>query len=212
MGMALPTTRERAACGERAPAASTATEQVPTSRSTANAPLSLADGLPPISRPDARVLVLGSFPGGRSLAERRYYAHGQNRFWPVMAAFTGVAATAAYDVRTAALLERRIALWDVLASCERPGSMDAAIVRASERPNDFSAFFERHGAIDAVCFNGRTAAALFARHVVPEDFWAASGLAFIMLPSTSPAHAAMRTPALADQWAATLRRLVSSSA
>lgn len=165
-------------------------------------------GLPSVSRPDARVLVLGSFPGLRSLEAQQYYAHGQNRFWLAIADVTGAAASAPYDARLAALVARRIALWDVLARCERPGSMDAAIVRASEEPNDFASFFAAHREVEAVCFNGRAAAALFARHVVPEDLWRGSGIEFIALPSTSPAHAALRPPQLAERWTTTLRRLL----
>jgi TDG/mug DNA glycosylase family protein len=172
----------------------------------------LEPGLPPIACEDAEVLILGSFPGGRSLAEQRYYAHRQNRFWPVMERLTGVPPTAPYDERTAALRAHRIALWDVLASCERPGSMDSAIVRASERPNDFSWFFETHRRVRGVCFNGRTAAALFARHVVPEEFWTSSDLSFLILPSTSPAHASMRTPELAARWEAAIRHLAGLTA
>ncbi len=165
-------------------------------------------GLPSVSRPDARVLILGSFPGQRSLAEQRYYAHGQNRFWPALADVIGVTPSAPYDERLRALLRRGLALWDVLERCERPGSMDTAIVRASETPNDFGAFFAQHAQVHAVCFNGRTAAALFARHVVPEDLWDGSGIEFVVMPSTSPAHASLRPAQLADRWGSTLTRLL----
>jgi hypoxanthine-DNA glycosylase len=166
-------------------------------------------GLPPISRRDARVLILGSFPGERSLAMRRYYAHGQNRFWPTVAHLTGTGADVPYAARLDALTAHGIALWDVLASCERRGSMDQAIVRGSEVVNDFSGFFASHADLRAVFFNGRAAADLFARHVVPEDLWDGSGLVFGKLPSTSPAHAAMRADELAARWRSAILPLLA---
>lgn len=169
-------------------------------------------GLPPVSRPDAVVLVLGSFPGEQSLAMRRYYAHGQNKFWRAVASITGTAADAPYDQRLSALTAHGIALWDVLATCERRGSMDHAIVRGSEVPNDFAWFFATHPAVRGIFFNGRTAAALFARHVVPTDFWNDTGLVVGVLPSTSPAHAAIGVEALAARWRAAIQPVLSSRA
>jgi hypoxanthine-DNA glycosylase len=171
-------------------------------------------GLPPVASRDAMVLVLGSYPGAQSLATRRYYAHGQNRFWATMGRIVGVQESAPYEERLCALRAHRVALWDVLATCEREGSMDADIVPDTEVVNDFAGFFARHRAIRGVCFNGRTAAALFARHVLPEDFWGESDLLFQVLPSTSPAHAAMRARELADHWDRAINRVlpVSSSA
>lgn len=171
-------------------------------------------GLPPVASRDAMVLVLGSYPGAQSLATRRYYAHGQNRFWGTMSRIVGVGESAPYEERLCALRAHRVALWDVLATCEREGSMDADIVPGTEVVNDFAAFFARHRAIRGVCFNGRTAAALFSRHVLPEDVWDDSDLLFQVLPSTSPAHAAMRARELADHWDRAINRVlpVSSSA
>jgi TDG/mug DNA glycosylase family protein len=169
-------------------------------------------GLPPVATPDAVVLVLGSYPGAQSLAMRRYYAHGQNRFWRTIGTITGTPADVPYETRLAALTAHRIALWDVLETCERPGSMDHAIVRESEVPNDFAAFLERHDALRGVFFNGRAAAALFARHVLPEEYWNDTGLVFGKLPSTSPAHAAMRADELAARWRDAILPLLSSRA
>jgi double-stranded uracil-DNA glycosylase len=79
------------------------------------------------------------------------------------------------------------ALWDVLHACQRAGSLDSAIVRQSEEPNDFAEFFAIHPKIERVCFNGGTAAALFKRHC--KQLYASSSYEFIGLPSTSPANA-----------------------
>jgi len=155
------------------------------------------------------VLVLGSYPGAQSLALRRYYAHPQNRFWRTIGAITGVPPQAPYAESARALVASRVALWDVLARCERPGSMDQAIVRESEVPNDFARFFARHGTLRGVVFNGQAAAALFARHVLPREYWHDTGLVMVGLPSTSPAHAAMRAEALVARWRAAILPLTA---
>ncbi|MGA8204105.1 MAG: DNA-deoxyinosine glycosylase [Woeseiaceae bacterium] len=144
-------------------------------------------GFAPIARRDARILVLGSLPSRRSLQVGEYYAHSRNAFWPIIAELTGV--SGAYAERCAALTGRRIALWDVLESSERPGSMDAAIRRDTARANDFDAFFAEHPHIERICFNGRTAARLFKELVEPST--GTSGAESIVLPSTSPAYAAL---------------------
>jgi len=132
--------------------------------------LTLLRGLPPILAPGARVLILGSFPGARSLAEARYYAHPQNRFWHTVAPVVGCAAGAPYEARTDALRRGGVALWDVLASCERSGSLDSAIIPGSEIPNDIGDLLEQSSALRCVLFNGRKAAEMFARLVVPEEY------------------------------------------
>lgn len=152
-------------------------------------------GFAPLCRPDARVLVLGSMPGVASLRAQQYYGHPRNTFWPIMGAIFGFDASVAYVQRVEALLAHRVAVWDVLAACEREGSLDADIERQSVVVNDFADFFDRHGEIRRVCFNGAMAESLFRRHVVPK--MAREPLpALLRMPSTSPAHAGM---ALADK-------------
>ena len=144
-------------------------------------------GFPPITRPDARILILGSLPGERSIREQQYYAHPQNAFWSIMAALYDIHGE--YDARAAQLCDRRIALWDVLHSSVRPGSMDADIRADTARPNDFADFFARHGDIELIAFNGRKAEQLFERFVDPLEI--AAGIRRASLPSTSPAYASM---------------------
>lgn len=145
---------------------------------------------PPIADDRATRLILGSMPGAASLAANEYYAHRHNAFWRIMASLNGAVPDALYALRIRALQDARIALWDVLQSCERPGSLDASIVRATEVGNDFAAFFAAHPAITQVFFNGAAAAAAFKRH--HPSLLRHSKLRFQPLPSTSPAHAAMR--------------------
>lgn len=134
------------------------------------------------------MLVLGSVPGKVSLQQARYYAHRRNAFWSIMGDLLGAGPELPYPQRLAKLKAAGIALWDVIAACERPGSLDADIVGASVRVNDFSSFFAVHRGIDRVFFNGAAAQASFRRHVLPG--LAGADLQLVCLPSTSPAHAA----------------------
>lgn len=147
-------------------------------------------GLAPIAAPDARVLILGSMPGAASLAAQQYYAHPQNRFWRFLSAILGVDLVSLdYRQRVDRLRAAGIAVWDVLKHCERPGSLDADIVRGSEVANDFPAFFAAHRRLRAVYLNGGTAARAFARHVQPWLTRDHPEVRVTALPSTSPANA-----------------------
>lgn len=158
-------------------------------------------GFAALSRIDARVLVLGSMPGVASLHAQQYYAHSRNAFWPILAQLFGFDAASAYPERVAALLAQQVAVWDVLRSCQRAGSLDADIVRASAVANDFADFFNRHTQIRRVCFNGAMAQALYRRHVVPL-LGSQPLLTFVRLPSTSPAHAGLTLSAKRVAWQA----------
>lgn len=160
-------------------------------------------GLPPIERPDARVLTLGSAPSVLSLRAGQYYANPRNAFWRIMAELLGRPGNQSYAARTAMLLEARIALWDVLAETERPGSMDASIVVETAVANDFATFFAEHPRIHAVHFNGRTAWALWDRHVVGRQKLPAD-LAFATLPSTSPANTRLTPEEKTEAWRASM--------
>ncbi|MBN8442508.1 MAG: DNA-deoxyinosine glycosylase [Thauera sp.] len=155
---------------------------------------------PPVFRADARVLILGSMPGEASLAAAQYYAHPRNAFWPIMGALFGAGAELPYAQRLARLNAAGVALWDVIARCRRPGSLDSAIARDSVEPNDFAALFAACPRISHVFFNGTTAETAFRRHVrLPADF---RSLSFARLPSTSPAHAARDLAAKLAAWQA----------
>jgi double-stranded uracil-DNA glycosylase len=155
-----------------------------------------ARSFPPLARADARVLILGSMPGAESLRRREYYAHPHNQFWPIMGALFGARRELPYDARVERLLERRIAVWDVLKHCERAGSLDSSIVRGSEVVNDFGAFFRAHPGIGAIFFNGGKSESVFRREVTLP----ARGLRCTRLPSTSPAHAGLSRAAKLAAW------------
>lgn len=145
-------------------------------------------GFPPIADRDAEVLILGSFPGRRSLEAGQYYAHPMNSFWRIMGRVLGTSFDVPYARRKRILKERRIALWDVVKAARRPGSLDSAIVGASIEANDLRRLFRSHPRIRLVCLNGGKAAALYRRLVVPT---LTTAIPCKRLPSTSPAHAAM---------------------
>jgi hypoxanthine-DNA glycosylase len=150
----------------------------------------LLASFPPVITPASTILILGSMPGSMSLCRRQYYAHPRNDFWPIMGDLVGVPVEAAYPERIAHLARSGIALWDSLKCCERPGSLDAAIVAGTEEPNDFAALLDAHPALRAVCFNGKKSEQVFRQQVLPALPEAVLlRLDLIGLPSTSPANA-----------------------
>jgi len=144
---------------------------------------------PPIENEEAEVLILGSMPGWASLAASQYYAHPQNAFWRILSDILELQSHSSYETRARALKGARIALWDVLKSCVRRGSLDSEIDSDSEISNDFPTFFRRHGRITRVFFNGTKAETSFKRHVLPRINPGA--IKFSRLPSTSPANASI---------------------
>lgn len=160
----------------------------------------LLHGLPPIVGPDPNVLVLGNMPSVLSLASGQYYGNPRNAFWSITAELLGFDAVAPYEQRTAALIGHRIAVWDVLRSCRRAGSLDSAVERDSMVANDFGVFLRDHPRIDLLLFNGAAAEANYRRlvHDVPR-------VESIRLPSTSPAHT-MRFADKLAHWRTALSR------
>ena len=167
---------------------------------TLESALQPVESFAPIARSDARCLILGSMPGTRSLARAEYYAHPRNAFWPIMARLFDFPPQLDYAARCYALRQAHVAVWDVLASCHRSGSLDSDIVEATIVTNDFRSFLAGHPALGHVFFNGAKAESSFRRHVLPELGAAASALSFTRLPSTSPAHAALDFAAKLRAW------------
>lgn len=106
----------------------------------------------PIENANAHVLILGSMPGEASLRVGQYYAHPRNLFWHIMGELVGAGPGMPYEQRIRALRSANIALWDVLHSCSRKGSLDSNIDDGSLIANDFAAFFRRHPRI-TMCFS-----------------------------------------------------------
>ncbi|NSL56770.1 DNA-deoxyinosine glycosylase [Uliginosibacterium aquaticum] len=156
------------------------------------------EAFPPIATPEAKILILGSMPGAASLGAQRYYAHPHNQFWPIMASLLGFDPTLDYASRCDRLNAAGIAVWDVLKSCNRQGSLDSAIERDSIVVNDFSHFFTTHPKLQEIFFNGSAAEQLFRKHVAISIL--PGRLRLQRLPSTSPAHASLRPEAKLQHW------------
>lgn len=156
-------------------------------------------GFPPLADVRAETLILGSIPGVASLQAQRYYAHPRNQFWGILAALLGFEAQLDYADKVRALLEAKIAVWDVVKTCHRPGSLDTAIDKSSIVANDFATFFLDHPDINRVFFNGASAEQSFRKLVLPT---LPDGLQLRLqrLPSTSPAHAASDFQQKLQRW------------
>ena len=142
----------------------------------------MLQGLAPVIAPDARLVVLGSFPGVASLAAQQYYGHPRNLLWRLLSTLWGEdLATLAYPDRLAALARHRVGLWDVYRSCEREGSLDSAI--RTPEPNDLARLRTLAPGLRAVAHNGAESAR--SRRLTE-----ALGVDVHTLPSTSPANAA----------------------
>lgn len=166
-------------------------------------------GFEPLVDHQPECLILGSMPSVISLNEHRYYANPHNAFWWIVAELLGLKPDLNYQQRCQGLTQSGFALWDVLYDCERRGSADSAIVRNTEKVNDFESFFAKHPTLKLLAFNGAAAERIFMQHC--------SGLlnshnylATVRLPSTSPAYAAMSRANKLQAWRAALFRFLPS--
>lgn len=138
----------------------------------------------PVANADARVLILGSLPGEMSLARSQYYAHPRNQFWRLMEPIIDARLIdVAYEVRLATLMSAGVALWDVVHSARRSGSLDSAIRDC--RPNALQELIGKLPSLRAIAFNGGKASDLGRRELGEPD-----NLELLLLPSTSPANTA----------------------
>lgn len=142
-------------------------------------------GLAPVVSPEARLLILGSFPSEASLKAQQYYAHPRNHFWPILSAIWGLRGDEAlqhraYAERLPVVLSHGLAIWDVYAGCRREGSLDSAIEQAEL--NDLRGLVQRLPGLRAIAHNGGES----ARHM---RLTGQLGLPVHKLPSSSPANA-----------------------
>jgi hypoxanthine-DNA glycosylase len=148
---------------------------------------------PPISTPNATILILGTMPGTKSLELQQYYGHPRNNFWPFMFEILNENFSDNYETRRSILLKHNVALWDVLQFCDRIGSLDSAI--ENEISNDFNDFLKNRPNIKTIAFNGQKAAALFKKYVTLDKTYH-----LITLPSTSPANAGKTFESKLNEW------------
>lgn len=156
-------------------------------------PKAVIHPLAPIADENSRILILGTMPSPRSRAEGFYYAHPQNRFWPVLAAIYNETLPCSNEERTALLLRHGIALWDVLQSCIITGAADNSIRQPVA--NDIAGLLRQYPGITRICTTGKEAARLYRRYCLPH-----TGLEAIPLPSTSAANAACRPETLLNEY------------
>lgn len=162
----------------------------------------LCKSFEPLIDDNCRILILGSMPGIRSLAEQEYYAHPQNRFWRLLAALCGEKIDFTdYAAKKALLLSHHIALWDTLCYCERDGSLDQAI--CAEVPNNIPGLLADYPGIQTVICNGGKAGSVFKKHFaksIPKH------VKVYYLHSTSPANARMNLQGLLEEWQSIIRQ------
>jgi TDG/mug DNA glycosylase family protein len=159
-------------------------------------------GFAPLVGDAPRILILGSMPGVASLEKQEYYGKPQNAFWKIMGALFSAGPELPYQQRIAALTAQRVAVWDVLASCVRPGSLDSAIDMRTAATNNFVEFLTVHDKVSHVFFNGRKAEEIFQKRVLADIAPIRPDLSCICLPSTSPAMASLRLEQKLEQWQA----------
>ena len=180
-----------------------------------------AESFPPIVGTQAHTLILGTVPGQASLTATQYYAHPRNAFWPIIMAIINndtpsfdLSKLIDYNTRCQILSEHGYALWDVLASCTRPGSLDSKIVKSTEQANDIANLALSHPELTRIVCNGRAAETLFKRHVTrtldrpilhhPQmlnDERPSDAIRLMCLPSTSPAMASLTLANKHQVWA-----------
>ena len=151
----------------------------------------------------SEILILGSIPGIKSLEEQQYYAHPQNRFWKLMGMFCNAdnLSDLNYQDKLQILLKNKIALWDVIQSCSRNGSLDSNI--QNEIPNDIPKLLKQFPNIKVICLNGNKSYSAFKKHF-PELL---EQYEFYKLPSTSPANARYKLKDLHKEWNIAFRRI-----
>lgn len=157
--------------------------------------------IPPVFSAESEILILGTMPSPKSREAAFYYAHPQNRFWPVLARVYGVPLPATLESKTALLLSHRLALWDVLNSCDIKGASDASI--QNPVPNDIAGLLAKTNVSRVLC-TGKTAARYYAALVEPS-----TGIPCEVLPSPSAANARTSLDALVNAYRPALLRTKS---
>lgn len=137
---------------------------------------------PPFVDDETEILILGTMPGAMSLLKQEYYAHKQNQFWKIMfTVFSNAIIPDDFAARVAFIQQNKIGLWDVLANCERKGSLDIHIKNHTE--NEIPQLLQHYPKIKKILFNGKESHRYFMK-----KFGNIDGVEFHVMPSTSPAN------------------------
>lgn len=166
--------------------------------------MQIDQGFPPLLSEQIapRLLILGTLPGVRSLELQQYYAHPQNTFWWIMSELIGFDRDLAYAQRVQALVDGGVMVWDVIEACHRPGSLDSSINQETLVANDFAKLLTVYPSISCIAFNGQAARKLFKKHVEKKQGFELMGVELKVMPSTSPAYAAMHKSQKLAVWQA----------
>ena len=146
----------------------------------------------PVYDKASEILILGTLPSVKSRENNFYYGHKQNRFWKVLATLLKEPVPETIEEKKAMLLAHRIALWDVIQSCDIKGSSDSSIKNV--QPTDIGMILEKTN-ITRIYANGNKAGQLYKRYQFP-----VTGIEAMVLPSTSPANAAWSLERLCKAW------------
>ncbi len=147
---------------------------------------------PPLFDENSEVLILGSFPSVKSREQCFFYGHKQNRFWHVVASVFGEEIPDSIEEKKAMLKKHKIALWDVIHECDIEGSADSSVKNAV--PNDISVILN-NSKVKRIFVNGKLAEKMYKKYIQPK-----TGIAAVVLPSTSPANAAVKLDELILNW------------
>ncbi|MCR4655254.1 MAG: DNA-deoxyinosine glycosylase [Lachnospiraceae bacterium] len=153
--------------------------------------------IPPFFDKESTVLILGSFPSVRSREQQFFYGHPQNRFWKVLADVFNEEAPETIREKKNLLKKHKIALWDVIRSCDIKGSSDSSITNVAA--NDLSVILDKAD-IRRIILNGRTAEKYYLKYIKPQIRAEA-----VCLPSTSPANASWSVSRLVESWGEAIR-------
>ena len=153
----------------------------------------------PVYDKASEILILGTLPSVKSRENNFYYGHKQNRFWKVLAALLKEPLPDTIEEKKAMLLAHRIALWDVIQSCDIKGSSDSSIKNV--QPTDIGMILEKTN-VTQIYANGNKAGQLYKRYQFP-----VTGIEATVLPSTSPANAAWSLARLCEAWKTILHDL-----
>ena len=145
---------------------------------------------------NSKILILGSMPGVKSLANSQYYAHPQNRFWKILGFICNEPELFEYDynLKLETMLKHNVAIWDTIKSCKREGSLDSDI--QNETPNDIRKLLQKYPKIKIICLNGNKSYAAFKKYF-PDLL---EKYNCIKMPSTSPANARYCLDILIAEW------------
>ena len=152
---------------------------------------------------NTELLILGSLPGKKSIAEQQYYAHPRNALWPILCDWLMIPVTMCYEQKLATALARGIGFWAVVAEAERPGSLDSDIRSSTVCYNPIDQLIDSLPKLKCILLNGGAAMTLFKRAGF-DQIATEKGMDFFQLPSTSPAHASITIDEKRVAWHAVL--------